>query len=103
MFFLSVASKGLSPAASLLFAMFTEKHVSVAAKGLTRTMCWRESNWVRWEDFEGVRRTAWRARMVGGACSFPTGSESAIPGKNGICGPDRVGIFDHLGNGGQAK
>jgi hypothetical protein len=22
--------------------------------------CWRESNWVGQEDFEGVRRTAWR-------------------------------------------
>ena len=62
--FVIVASKGLSPTVSLLFAILAGKAINVAAKGLTRTMCWEESNWVGWEDFEGVRRTAWRRRMV---------------------------------------
>ena len=60
----SVASKELSPTVSLLFATFTGKHISVASKEVMRTMCWREGNWVGWEDFEEVRRTAWRRRMV---------------------------------------
>jgi len=60
----SVASKGLSPTVSLLSATLTREIISVAAKGLTRTKNWRESNWVGWEDFEGARRTAWRGRMV---------------------------------------
>jgi hypothetical protein len=33
-FFVSVASKGLSPAVSLLFAAFTGEHISVASKEL---------------------------------------------------------------------
>jgi hypothetical protein len=41
--------------------------VSVAAKGLTRAGCWRESNRMGWEDFGGVRGTTWRGRMVRGA------------------------------------
>src|SRR6266446_4673497 len=64
MFLVSVASKGFSSAVSLLFATLAMRSISVAAKGLTRTKCWRESNWVGAEDFEGVRRTTWRARMV---------------------------------------
>ncbi len=67
MFFVSVASKGLSSAVSLLFATLAGRSISVAAKGLTMTKCWQESNWVGAEDFEGVRRTAWQARMVRGA------------------------------------
>jgi hypothetical protein len=39
LFFVSVASKGLSRTASLLFATLAGKAISVAAKGLTRTMC----------------------------------------------------------------
>jgi len=38
--FVSVASKGFSPTVSLLFATLAGKAISVAAKGLTRTMCW---------------------------------------------------------------
>jgi len=74
MFFVSVASKGLKSAVSLLFATLAGSSISVAAKGLTRTKRWRESNRVGAEDFEGVRRTAWpiealgkRAHMVRGA------------------------------------
>jgi len=62
--FVSVASKGFSATVSLLFATFAGETISVASKGLTWTKCWREGNWVGWEDFEGVRRTAWRGRMV---------------------------------------
>ncbi len=64
LFFVSVASKGLSHAVSLLLATFTGEHISVASKGFTRTVYWRESNWEGWQDFGGVRRTAWRGRMV---------------------------------------
>ena len=53
--FVSIASKGLSPAASLLFATLARKTIHAAAKGLTRTECWRESNWAGGEDFEGPR------------------------------------------------
>jgi hypothetical protein len=64
MFFVSVASKRLSPTLSPLIATFTREDISVASKELTRMMCWRESNLDGREDFEGVRRTAWRGRMV---------------------------------------
>ena len=64
MFFVSVASKGFSFAVSLLFATLAGRFISVAAKGLTRTRCWQESNWAVAEDSEGVRRTTWRASMV---------------------------------------
>ena len=77
LFFVSVASKGLSSAASLLFATLAGRFISVAAKGLTRTKCWRESNWVGSEDFVGVRRTTWRPVMVREAPSFPTGLRRA--------------------------
>ena len=33
-------------------------------KTVTGAVCWRKGNWVGAEDFEGVRRTAWRADMV---------------------------------------
>ena len=62
--FVSVASKELSPTVSLLFATLAGRTISVAAKGLTGAGCWRESNWGGPEDFEAVRRTTWRGRMV---------------------------------------
>jgi hypothetical protein len=40
-FFVSVASKGLSDAVSLLFATLVGKFISVASKGLTKADCWR--------------------------------------------------------------
>jgi len=90
LFFVSVASKGLRSAVSLLFATLAGRSISVAVKGLTRTKCWRESNCVGGEDFGGVRRTIWpiealgkRASMVRRAPSFPTGPESAIPTRSG--------------------
>ena len=43
-FFVSVASKRVSTAVSLLFATVTGKFISVAAKGLMRTKRWRESD-----------------------------------------------------------
>src|SRR6267142_1932344 len=76
--FLSVASKGFTTTVSLLFATLARRSISVAAKGLTGADCWRESNCVGSEDSEEVRRTTWRASMVRGAPSFPTGPESAI-------------------------
>jgi len=78
LFFVSVASKGLSPAVSLLFTTLAREFISVAAKELTGADCWRESNSVGWKDSEEVRRTTWRASMVRGAPSFPTGPKSAI-------------------------
>ena len=51
LFFVSVASKGLSHAVSLLFATLAREFVSVAAKGLMGVYCWREGNCVGWEDF----------------------------------------------------
>ena len=67
MFFVSVASTGFNLGVSLLFAALTRETISVAAKGLTREMCRRESNWVGLEAFEGVSRTARRASMAGRA------------------------------------
>jgi hypothetical protein len=63
LFFVSVAFKGVSFAASLLFATLTERSTSVTAKGLTGTDCWREGNQQGWKDAGGVRRTSWRARI----------------------------------------
>jgi hypothetical protein len=65
LFFVSVASKGFSFGISLLFATLARRFISVAAKGLTRAMCWRDSNILEWEDLGGVRRTAWRASIAG--------------------------------------
>src|SRR6266850_2529781 len=65
LFFVSVASKGLSSAVSLLFATLAGKSISVAAKGFKRVDCWREGNCVGWKDSEEVRRTTWRAGMDG--------------------------------------
>jgi hypothetical protein len=53
-FFVSVASKGVSPAVSLLFATLAGESISVAAKGLTQANGWRERKFVRPNDFEGV-------------------------------------------------
>ena len=60
LFFVSVASEGLSNRVSLLFAALVGRSISVAAKGLMGADCWREGNWVGWEDLEGVRMTARR-------------------------------------------
>ena len=59
--FVSVASKGFSEAASLLFATLARSPVNVADKELTEAKSWRESNPARWGGLEGVRRTAERA------------------------------------------
>src|ERR1700682_113864 len=67
LFFVSVASKELSPTVSLLFATLAGRSISVAARGLTRADCWLEVNWEGWKDFGGVRRTARRATMIEGA------------------------------------
>jgi hypothetical protein len=53
-FFVSVASKAVSPAVSLLFATLAGESISVADKGLTQANCLREGNFVRPNDFEGV-------------------------------------------------
>jgi hypothetical protein len=66
LFFVSVASKGVSPAVSLLFATLAGGSISVAARELTQANCWRGGNFVRPNDSEGVRRTTWRAGRVGG-------------------------------------
>ena len=43
LFFVSVASKGLSKTVSLLFATLAGSCISVAAKGLMGAKCWRGS------------------------------------------------------------
>jgi hypothetical protein len=43
-FFVSVASKGVSPSVSLLFATLARKSISVADKGLTQAKWGREVN-----------------------------------------------------------
>jgi hypothetical protein len=55
-FFVSVASKGISPAVSRLFATLAGRFISVASKGVMGARCWRESNGIGWEilkEFEG--------------------------------------------------
>jgi hypothetical protein len=54
LFFVSVASKGVKICVSRLFAALTGEFVSVAFKGFRRADCWREGNWLGWEDFGGV-------------------------------------------------
>lgn len=61
LFFVSVTSKGFSLAVSLLFSTLAGRFISVAAKGLMRTECWRESNGLGWEHLGRARRTTWRA------------------------------------------
>src|SRR5260370_14872110 len=51
LFFVSVASKGLSPTASLLFSTLAGRPISVATKGITVADCWREGNWTGWKAF----------------------------------------------------
>ena len=70
LFFVSVASKGLSIRVSLLFATLAGGPISVAAKGFMGADCWRESNRVGWEDFVGVRRASWWAHIKGEAPSM---------------------------------
>jgi hypothetical protein len=65
LFFVSVASKGFSFGVSHLFATLAGRFISVAAKGVTQAMYWRDSNVLEWEDFGGVRRTTWRAPIRG--------------------------------------
>jgi hypothetical protein len=91
--FVSVASKASSDVASLLFAILTREAISVAAKGLTRMKCWQKVTVLGWEDFEGVRRTTWRGRMVSGARSLPAGWSD----------PDKIEIYDSQGYGGPAR
>ena len=54
LFFVSVAAKGVSLAVSLLFATLAGGSIGVAVKGLTQANCWREGNFVRPNNFEGV-------------------------------------------------
>src|SRR6266403_2209566 len=70
LFFVSAESKGLSDPVSSLFATLAERSTSVAAKRLMGASCWRESNCLGWEDFAGVRRTAWREAIKGEAPSM---------------------------------
>jgi hypothetical protein len=56
LFFVSVAGKGLSEAASLLFATLAWRSISVAVKGLMAANCGRESNSLGWEYLEGAGR-----------------------------------------------
>jgi hypothetical protein len=73
LFFVSVASKGLSLPVSLLFATLAGRSISVAVKGVMGADRWRESKREGWEDFGGVRRTAWETRMASRAGkSLPT-------------------------------
>jgi len=65
-FFVSVASTGVRFPVSLLFAALARESASVASKGFTDADCWQEGNWMRADDFGGVRRTARRERMNGG-------------------------------------
>jgi hypothetical protein len=73
LFFVSVASKGLSQSISLLFATLAGRCISVAAKGLIRAKRRREISCVGWEDFERVR----------GKCAVSSGQWSARSRLNG--------------------
>jgi hypothetical protein len=53
-FFVSVASKGVNSAVSLLFATLARESVSVAVKGLKGVSCWREGNAFGRDDSRGV-------------------------------------------------
>jgi hypothetical protein len=54
MVFVSVASKGFSVGVSRLFAILTGESISVAFKAVMGVECWRESNELACEDFDGV-------------------------------------------------
>jgi hypothetical protein len=58
--------KELDFVVSLLFATLAVESTSVAAKEVRQENCWKESNFARPNDFEGVRGTAWRATMIEG-------------------------------------
>ena len=66
-FFVSVASTGLRFGVSRLFAALARESVGVASKGFMGADCWQEGNWVRADDFGGVRRTARGEGMKGWA------------------------------------
>ena len=51
LFFVSVAPKGLRNRVSPLFATLARRSISVAAKGLMGTYCWRESKGLGREHF----------------------------------------------------
>ena len=51
-FFVSIASKGVSHSVSLLFATLAGGSIGVAVKGLTQANCGREGNFVRPNNFE---------------------------------------------------
>jgi len=53
-FFVSVASKGVSHAVSLLFATLAGKSISVAVKGLTQASCSGAGEFAGRNDFEGA-------------------------------------------------
>jgi hypothetical protein len=76
-FFVSVASTGFKFSVSLLLAALARRTASVASKGFTDVDCWQEGNWMRADDFEGVRRTARGEDMRGWAPAFAkaTGAE----------------------------
>src|SRR5216684_2671176 len=80
LFFVSVASKGLSQAVSLLFATLARRRVSVAVKGLMEAKYWRESSGSRWKDFGGVRRNTWPIEALGKRASM--GCDSFRPGRD---------------------
>jgi hypothetical protein len=46
------------------------KGIQIAVGGATGAICLQESNWVRWVDFEGVRRTAWPIEALGKRASM---------------------------------
>jgi hypothetical protein len=70
-FCVNVASKGLRFNVSLLFTTLAGEFISVAFKGVTRAKCWREGNWVVWEDSAGIKGATWRTSMVRTAHSLP--------------------------------
>jgi hypothetical protein len=53
-FFVSVASKGVSHAVSLLFSTLAGKSISVAVKGLTQASCSGAGEFAGRNDFEGA-------------------------------------------------
>jgi hypothetical protein len=62
-FFVSVDCKGVRFSANLLESTLMDILIGVASKGFTGRVCLQKSNWLRPDDFEGVRMTAWRAHI----------------------------------------
>jgi hypothetical protein len=54
LFFVSVASKGVRSAVSLLFATLAREPISIASKGFIGAWYWREGNLARPNDLGGV-------------------------------------------------